>query len=96
MMYLNVASTSQDMNLACIWIEDSTPSPSQPPPYSQVPMGGAPYPPQNSFGPPPPYSGGPGFAPTYSNQPAYQQAAPPGQYGVGLLNYSFHLCVHIL
>ncbi|XP_066979112.1 uncharacterized protein [Macrobrachium rosenbergii] len=79
--YINIASSSQDLTLACVWIEDSNPVP--PPvqaPYAQAPVGGTPYPPSPNYGSPPPYSGGPGYAPQ-PNTPAYPQSAPPGQYG---------------
>lgn len=80
MNYINVASSSQDITLACVWIEDSAPPPPVQPSYGAPGVGG-PYPPQPNYGPPPPYSGGPGYAPPmYPNQPYQQQAAPPGQY----------------
>nr|QBG49579.1 galectin [Penaeus penicillatus] len=79
MNYINVASSSQDITLACVWIEDSAPPPVQPP-YG-APGAGGPYDPQPNYVPPPPYSPGPGYAPPmYPNQPYQQQAAPPGQY----------------
>lgn len=82
MNYINVASSSQDITLACVWIEDSAPPPPVQPSYGAPGVGG-PYPPQPNYGPPPPYSGGPGYAPPmYPNQPYQQQAAPPGQYYV--------------
>ncbi|XP_042891813.1 galectin-4-like [Penaeus japonicus] len=81
MTYLNVASSSQDITLACVWIEDPAPPPPAQPPYG-APSPAGPYAPQPNYGPPPPYSGGPGYAPPmYPNQPYQQQAAPPGQYG---------------
>ncbi|KAG7156598.1 galectin-4-like [Homarus americanus] len=76
MTYLNIASTSQDMNLACVWIEDSSP-----PPYAQMAPVGPHYPPISGYEPPPPYSGGPGYSQPFPNQQMYQQSAPPGQYG---------------
>ncbi|KAK7075564.1 Galectin [Halocaridina rubra] len=83
LMYVNMASSGQDLTLACVWIEDNS-APVPPPPqapYSQA-LAGMPYPPSPSYGPPPPYSGGPGFAPPYQDQGMYQQhGAPPGQYG---------------
>ncbi|XP_068242862.1 galectin-8-like isoform X2 [Palaemon carinicauda] len=81
LIYINIASTSQDMTLACVWIEDPNPvPPATQAPYAQAPVGGVPYLPSPSYGAPPPYSGGPGFAPE-QNSSAYPQYGAQNQYG---------------
>lgn len=87
--FLNIASTSQDVTIACIWIEDEAAQPQPQPGFAPPPVSG--------FEPPPPYSGGPGYAPPFPPAQPYQQVppnyqqppqpympgAPPPQYGVG-------------
>lgn len=84
-----MASTPQDFNLACVWLEDGAAPPAQPPAYSQAPPAGMSYPP-GTFQPPP-YSGGPGYAQQYPGAPppSYPGAPPPQQYGVGAPNPPF-------
>lgn len=85
-----MASTPQDFNLACVWLEDGAAPPAQPPAYSQAPPAGMSYPPPGTFQPPP-YSGGPGYAQQYPGAPppSYPGAPPPQQYGVGAPNPPF-------
>ncbi|XP_045108962.1 galectin-9-like isoform X3 [Portunus trituberculatus] len=66
--FLNISSTSQDVTVACVWVEDGPGAPQPQPGFAQPPVSG--------FEPPPPYSGGPGFAPQYSSPQMYQQAVP--------------------
>jgi len=83
MMFLNVASSTQDITLGCVWIENpAVPAPVAAPTYQAGPPGA--YPAPGQYGAQPPFSGGPGFAPHQQmpqQMPQYQQAAP-GQYPV--------------
>ncbi|KAK4301805.1 hypothetical protein Pmani_026072 [Petrolisthes manimaculis] len=80
--YLNMASTPQDLHLACVWVEDGSAPQPQPPAYAQAPPMGMSYPPQGQYQPPP-YSGGPGYAQQYPGAPppSYHGAPPPQHYG---------------
>ncbi|CAL4139099.1 unnamed protein product, partial [Meganyctiphanes norvegica] len=84
--HLNISSTSNDITISCVWIEDTAQPAAPAPPYAQAPSTSPPY---GTPGPNPQqtsstggYAPPPGMYPGQQAPPSgqYHGQAPPGQY----------------